>query len=173
VKFSPTLRTATLADAGGVLTKLVLDSPRQGPPVRAALGASGLVDNSWIFNQYFRDTQAVLDSADPINHIAGAQQRRPLHMTKVVGDTNVPNSAFDRLTAAGGLTRLSAPGPTAVTAGTGRYVSISEGEHASLIDPTASLAATIELQTQTVTFAASAAAGDPVIVITNTDVIEP
>jgi hypothetical protein len=173
VKFSPTLRTATLADAGGVLTKTALDSPRQGPPIRAALGAQGLVDNSWVFNQYFRDAQAVLDSADPINHIAGAQQRRPLHMTKIVGDTNVPNSAFDRLTAAGGLTRLSAAGPTAVTAGTGRYVSISEGEHGSLIYPIASLAATIELQTQTVTFAASAAAGDPVIVITNTDVIEP
>jgi hypothetical protein len=167
------LRTATIADAGGVLTKTALDSPRQGPPIRAALGGQGLVDNSWVFNQYFRDAQAVLDSADPINHIAGAQQRRPLHMTKIVGDTNVPNSAFDRLTAAGGLTRLSAPGPTAVTAGTGRYVSISEGEHGSLIYPIASLAATIELQTQTVTFAASAAAGDPVIVITNTDVIEP
>jgi hypothetical protein len=173
VKFSPTIRTATVAVPGGQIVQLGLDSPTFGPRLRAGVAAGGLVDNSYTFNVFFRDAQTVADSADPINHIQGSQARHPLHLMKVIGDTVIPNSATDRLIVAGGLTKLSS-GTHAVGAGTGAYTTFTAGSHGSLFDPTTSPAATVEMQTQAVTFAASAVVpGGPFLTITNTTVIQP
>jgi hypothetical protein len=50
---------------------------------------------------------------------------------------------------------------------------MTAGDHGSLMDPTASRAATIEMQTQAVKFAASATQpGGPFVVITNPAVVE-
>jgi hypothetical protein len=169
IKFSPTIRTATIADAGGVVTRLLLDSPQQSPAIRARLIALGLVENSTIYNNlWLRDVQTIIDAGDPINHILGAQQTHPMHMSKIIGDTNVPNSAFDRLALAGEFTQLSTPGATSIVAGSGRFVAVTEGGHGSLIYPIYSLPATLELQSQTVKFAVSSA-----IVIENTSIIQP
>jgi hypothetical protein len=188
VKFSPAFRTATVSDSGGVITRLVRDSPQQYPAVRDKLMALGLVPDSTLFNNaLLRDAQTVIDAGDPINFVRGAMLRRPMHMSKIVGDTNVPNSAFDRLALAGGFTKLSAAGATAVGAGTGRFVVVTEGGHGSIIYPY-SLAATTELQTEAVTFAATVnlpagapcppvgspcpAPGGPYVVINNTSIIQ-
>ena len=51
---------------------------------------------------------------------------------------------------------------------------MTAGSHGSLFDPTASLAATVEMQTQAVKFAASAVApGGPFVFITNPAVVQP
>jgi hypothetical protein len=172
VHFVPETRTATLAAPGGVLTKLLLDSQTFGPRIRA--GVTGqLAENSYNYNLFFRDFQAVVDSGDPINHIGDAAATVPVHLIKVLNDTVVPNSATDRLIEAGNLTQLSALGPNAVGPGQGAFVFFSKGSHGSLFDPTASLAATVEMQRQSVLFAVSAVQpGGPFVVITDPTVIQ-
>jgi len=71
-------------------------------------------------------------------------------MLRVTGDTVVPNSATDRLIHAMGLPAIAALGPNPGPLGAINFV---EGGHSSLLVPTPSLAATIEMQTQAVVFA--------------------
>ena len=92
---------------------------------------------------------------------------------KVVGDGVVPNSATDRLIVAGGLTKYSS-GTHPVAPGTGAYVTFTNGSHGTLFDPTASPAATVEMQREAILFTAtSVAPGGPFLTITDTSVIEP
>jgi hypothetical protein len=177
--FANDTRTATLSVPGGVITQLLLDSPTFGPGIIAGIGAQSstttlpLIYNNTNFNNYFRDQQTIIDSGDPINHILDAQKLVPLHLQKVVGDTVVPNSATDRLIAAGKLRKISTLGPTAVGEGTGGYTTMTAGYHGSLFDPSVSAAATAEMQTQAVKFAASAIQpGGPFVVITNPAVVQ-
>jgi hypothetical protein len=190
-KFSPALRTLSVADSGGVLTQLVRDSPTQWPRFEPLLVGFGLTPNSVIFNNTWnRDIQTIIDAADPINHIVGAQAAHPMTMSKVIGDVNVPNSAFDRLTAADGFSQVGSAGCFSVAPGAGKYVAIQrdKGGHGSLIYPYPELGgtqATLELQSQVVQFALSSAfpayppcatspdAGPPYLVVQDTSVIEP
>jgi hypothetical protein len=167
-------RTAGLADGGGGLTQTVLESPQQSGPAIAFLNSQGLVPNSVLFNNtVLRDFQALVDPADPSNFIAAATQLRPVYMTRVVGDTNVPNSAFDRLVTASGVTQLRQAGLTAIGAGTGRWLGVTVGSHGSLIYPQASLAATIELQTQYVSFILTTPGPTgPSVNVSNTSIVE-
>ncbi len=167
-------RTATLAVPGGVQTKLLLDSATFGPVVRAGLAAAGLVDNSTIFNnRILRDFQTVIDPGDPINHICACSAQQPVHLIQVVGDTVVPNNSTQRLVTAGNLRQITTPGPNPVGPTEGVWVNFTEGSHGSLFDPTASPAATVEMQKQTVGFAASAVLpGGPFVVVEDTSVVE-
>jgi hypothetical protein len=172
--FMPNVRTATLSVPGATISKIALDSPSFYPSIAAGLGAQGLVANSTIFNNYFRDFQTMLDSGDPFSRILASQNTVPVYVQKVVGDTVVPNSTNDKLIAAGNLKKISTLGPTAVGKGTGGYVTFTAGDHGSLLNPAASAAATVEMQTQAVKFAASAVQpGGPFVVITNTAVVQP
>jgi dienelactone hydrolase len=171
--FAPNVRTGTVSVPGGVITRLALDSQTFSPQILAGLSAQGLVKDSTIFNNYFRDYQSVIDAGDPYNLINAAQKTVPLHLQKVVGDTVVPNSSTDRLIAAGALKKISTLGPTPVGKGTGGYTTMTAGSHGSLFDPTSSPAATVEMQTQAVKFAASAnQPGGPFVVITNTSIVQ-
>jgi hypothetical protein len=116
----------------------------------------------------------MLDSGDPYSRILASQNTVPVHMQKVIGDTVVPNNSTDRLVVAGSLKKIGTLGPTPVGKGTGGIVTMTAGSHGSLFDPTSSPAATVEMQTQTVKFAASAVQpGGPFVVITNTAVVQP
>jgi hypothetical protein len=172
IHFTNDLRTATLSVPGGVITKLLLDSQTFGPRIKA--GVTGqLAENSYNYNLFFRDFQAVVDSGDPINHIKDAVAMHPVHVMKVLNDTVVPNSATDRLIAQGPLGKLKTIGPNAVAAGNGGYTFFSKGSHGSLFDPTASLAATVEMQRQAVLFGASAVQpGGPFVVLTDPTVLD-
>jgi hypothetical protein len=84
-----------------------------------------------------------------------------IHLLQIVGspssppDQVVPNSATQRLIEAAALTRIPAPaslGPVASARGASGYLSFVTGDHESLIDPTASLAATTEMQAEAITF---------------------
>jgi len=172
IKFVPDTRTATLAAPGGVIVKLLVDSPTFGPVINAGLAAQ-LAPNSYNYNLFLRDFQAVIDSGDPINHIRGAVTTVPVHLIKVLNDTVVPNSATDRLIAQGPLRKLKTLGPNAVGPGNGGYTFFSKGSHGSLFDPTASLAATVEMQRQAVLFGASAVQpGGPFVVLTDATVLD-
>ncbi len=157
---------------GGVLTKLLLDSQTFGPRIKAGVTGS-LAENSFNYNLFFRDFQAVVDSGDPINHIKDAVAMHPVHLVKVLNDTVVPNSSTDRLIAQGPLRKLKTIGPNAVAAGNGGYTFFSKGSHGTLFDPTASLPATIEMQRQVVLFGASAVQpGGPFVVLTDPTVLD-
>jgi hypothetical protein len=172
-KYAPNMKTVTVAAPGGPITQVMLDSPTFGPTVRAAV-APNFAYNSTLFNNFFREVQTLVDPGDPVNHICQCATNKPLHLMKVVGDTVVPNNTTDNLIRAGGFKKLTTVGPNAVAAGVGAYTTFTKGSHGSLFDPTASPAATVEMQKQAVLFAASAVQpGGPFVVITDPTVIEP
>jgi len=166
-------RTATLAVPGGVVSRLLFDSDYFGPIYKAGIAAGGQIINSTIVNNLlFRDFQTIVDPGDPINHIATANAKQPVHLIQVDGDAVVPNSATQRLVTAGDMRQISTPGPNPVGATEGVWVRFTQGYHGSLFDPSASLAATVEMQRQTIGFAASAVLpGGPFVVISDPSVI--
>jgi len=169
------VRTGTLANPGGVLSQLILDSATFGPLIVPGIEQlTGAPQGTTKFYEFTRDIQAVLDSGDPINHLANAVATHPVHLIRVDDDLVVPNNSTDRLVLAAGLQALCKPGPHPVGAGHGAYVSfLPPATHGALLDPTASLATTVEMQTETVDFAASAAVpGGPFVVISNPVVVD-
>jgi alpha-beta hydrolase superfamily lysophospholipase len=153
--------SATLANPGGQFVYLGIESPTFGPPVIAGLEkASGglLTPGTTPFAQYLRDAQSVIDSGDPWNFIAQASALHPIHMIEVIGpppDNVVPNDSTDRLIAAGGFTQASPPGVALGTTPLHKVVKFTAGNHSSFLLPTASSAATVEMQTEAVAFAAT------------------
>jgi len=173
-RFAADTKTATLTVTGGLLTQLFPDSLVYGPGIKAALAAQGLIEGTTPYNNFFRDVQAALDAADPINHIADAVRLKPVNLIQVTGDRSIPNSATQRLVTAANLRRIGSAGSTPVSAGNGTWVNFTAGAHGTLFDPTSSPAATAEMRSQAVQFAATATApGGPFVVITNTAVLQP
>jgi pimeloyl-ACP methyl ester carboxylesterase len=154
--------TATLAMPGGGLANLLRDSPTFGPRIIAGLSAQGLMQGTTAFEQFLRDAQTVVDSGDPVNYIAAAASQHPIHLLQIVGsalsppDQVVPNSATQRLIDAAALSRIrppSTPGPVTNAGGFRSNVNFIVGDHGSIIDPTASLAVTTQMQAEAITFA--------------------
>ena len=164
---SPGVGTATLSNAGGAFITLGVESPRFGPRLIAGLAAASgglIVPGTTIFAQYVRDAQSVIDAGDPWNFIAPASAMHAIHMIEVIGpppDQVVPNDATDRLIAAGGFTQVHPPG-AASAGGLHSVVKFTAGTHGSLLDPTASPAATQEMQTEAVAFALTGGTSLPV-----------
>jgi pimeloyl-ACP methyl ester carboxylesterase len=153
--------TGTLAMPGGGLADLLIDSQTFGPRIVAGLEAQGLVQGTTLFEQFLRDAQTVIDSGDPLNYIAAAAANHPIHLLQIVGsdssppDQVVPNSATQRLIDAAALSRIPAPmAPVVVTNPSGfrSYVNFVLGDHGSIIDPTASMAVTTEMQAEAISF---------------------
>jgi len=166
-------RTATLAVPGGTITQLLNDSQSFGPVVSSLLNGAGVAPGSYLYNLTLRDVQTIIDAGDPINHIADTQEQTPTHLLKVLNDTVVPNNSTDRLIAAGPFRKLKTIGPNAVGKNAGAYTFFSKGSHGSMFDPTASLAATVEMQKQAILFAASAVApGGPFVYLTDPTVLD-
>ena len=111
-----------------------------------------------------------MDAGDPINFIAGTVAARPVLLSQVIGDAVVPNSATQRLINATTFVKTTTPGFNPVAAGSGTWVSFTEGFHGSLLSPAASLAATTEMQTHAASLAAS---GGTVFAIANPAILEP
>jgi hypothetical protein len=105
-------------------------------------------------------------------------------------DQVVPNSATQRLIDAATLSRIKAPsmpGPVTNPSGFRSYVNFIVGDHGSIIDPTASLAVTTEMQAEAITFAGApvppipqlsfagfpAAAPGTAVLVLNPPVIQP
>lgn len=172
------VRTSELAMPGGGVAQTIFDSPAFGPRIKQGLAAQGITEGSTIYNQFIRDAQTIVDAGDPINYIAAAAAARPLLVLQVVGGGTLPNgnpsppdqvvvnSATKRLIDAAGLPRISAAG---ANPGPNGYVNFIFGDHGSIISPTASLATTAEMQSETIAFASSLGA---VILITNTAVVQ-
>lgn len=87
---STDVSTVTLASPGGVVTRLLENSPSFAPVINAGLAAKGLLPGTTLYAQFFRDTQTVVDSGDPVNFIAQATALHPVHLLQVVGMTPAP-----------------------------------------------------------------------------------
>ena len=171
------VRTGTLAMPGANIAQLVRESPTFGPRINAGLAGLGLTPGTTLYEQFFRDVQTLVDSGDPANFAAAAAAAHPIHLVQIVGsatslpDQVIPNNATARLIAAAGLTRILGGSPSNINpAGHRAYVNYVVGNHGSILDPTASLGATVQIQTDTVTFAASDGVSIP---ITNAAVVQP
>jgi pimeloyl-ACP methyl ester carboxylesterase len=183
--------TGTLAMPGGGIAALLRDSPTFGPRIAAGLAAQGLQQGTTLFANFFRDAQTMVDSGDPSNFIATAAASHPLHVIQVVGgagvppDQVIPNSATQRLIDAAVLTRIPAPaaaGPIIATGGTPpghrAYLNFVVGDHSSIISPATNAAATVEMQTEAISFALGSplpptAPPGTVILIGNPAVLQP
>jgi len=173
--------TSVMMAPGGAVAQTIFDSPAFGPAIIQGLAAQGIAQGSTIFNQFIRDAQTVVDSGDPINYIESAVAARPLLLFQVVGggtlsggetsppDQVVVNSATQRLIDVGNIPRITPPG---AATGTG-HVNFIFGSHGSIIDPGTtpeSLATTVEMQTEAISFAVS---GGTAIPIGNAAVVQP
>jgi hypothetical protein len=163
---SPALtRTMVFSVPGGGVASLLRDSPTFGPRINAGLQAQGLLPGTSLYAQYFRDVQNIVDAGDPLNFVTLAAQQRSIYFQQVVGgggspaalpDQVIPNSATQRLIDA--IVGSGQPFPRVVPGspitGDG-YVNFIVGDHGSLLSPTASAAATGEMQGETVTYTAT------------------
>lgn len=193
------LNTVTLAMPGGGIPKLLLGSDSFGPTIKGGLAAAfdptldltdtaavGAVLASIEFAAFAQDfalaAQQTVDSSDPINlGPVLADTGVPILLIQMNGDTVVPNAVTDDLLQvadaplAGTEPLITAMGLTDLTAtetdggGLQRAVRFIEGDHASLLLPTASAAAFTEMQSQVVSFLLSSGTN---ITVTDNTVIQ-
>ena len=128
------------------------------------------------FFQFLLITQTVVDSADPINWGANAAQSNSVLLQQVAGDTVVPNavagaplSGTEPLIRVMGLDAITET--TTDPMGIRGAVRMLVGGHGSLLDPSASPAATAEMQGQAASMVASGGTtvviGDPSLIQTD------
>ncbi len=166
---------ATLANPGGNITQLLLNSVEFAPQINAGLEAEGIVPGTQFYDDFFRNAQSVIEDGDPANYAALAAANDPIHMIEVVGgfnsdpcnvpDTVVPNSSTQLLADLMGLTQTNTtigPSVNPIHA----LVQFTAGTHGSLLSPAvpssacsadASLygAVTLEMQTEMANFMGS------------------
>jgi pimeloyl-ACP methyl ester carboxylesterase len=168
--------TGTLANPGGNLTQLLINSPSFAPTINAGLAEQGVLPGTTLYAQFFRDSQNAIDAGDPINYITQTTALHPIHLLQVVGSTPppagcnaetfidgcpdqvVPNSATMALINASAygtvpLTRITAGQAPVVSVpgGIRGYVNFIEGDHGSVIDDVVP-AVTAEMQTEAISF---------------------
>lgn len=170
----PTVKSAVLGMPGGGIAKLLDGSAAFGPQIAAGLATKGVLKGSADYESFLGAAQTVIDSADPLNYAPATSSGRGVLLFEVVGDGAgslpdqvVPNNVLanapagtvpsplagtDPLATFMGLTRL-----TTTTAGLSQkaWMRFTTGDHASLLSPAASLAATTVMQEAMATFLAS------------------
>ncbi|MBX2835995.1 MAG: lipase, partial [Gammaproteobacteria bacterium] len=169
--FADSVNAATLAMPGGGIAQLLANSETFGGEIADGLTAAEAPPGSPEFAQFLLVAQTLIDSGDPINHAAAvAGSGVPVHMIEVIGDAVIPNSvATAPLSGTEPLAAYMGLGPVSNTTAGGGLVRFSAGDHGSILNPTASLEATVEMQTQAAVFAAS---GGTNLLITNPSVIQ-
>lgn len=168
---------AVLSTPGGGIAKLLDGSPSIGPEIAAGLAENGLTKGLSGYEQFLGSAQTLVDSADPLNHAAGAATSGTgIVLFEVIGgnssdpDQVVPNfvdpsypgtssdtvasptGGTDPLVAAMGLTQVgnsNEPGTG------GNVVRFTAGEHSSLINPDTDPLVISEMQTITASFLAT------------------
>jgi pimeloyl-ACP methyl ester carboxylesterase len=153
---APEIATATLANPAGPWTSILTDAEAVtfGQPIRDGLAGQGLPQGTVGFDNFVRDLQTLIDPVDPVNYATAAAANQPLHVLSVADDQTVPNAPTDNLVSLWGLPTISSTVHSAPETVSG-MVRFTSGGHASLLDPSVDPAVTMEMQQQTVAFAAS------------------
>ena len=171
--FDNTINAATMAmPAAGLVGTLLNGFFRE--ELVAGLQAAGLNPGTAEFQQFLVAAQTVIDSGDAINFGTQAAQNAAIHMIEVIGDGTVPNNVpGSPLVGTDPLARLMGLASASETTTESAIVRFTAGGHSSILIPqpaeNPSLEATVEMQTQTATFAAT---DGGVIQITNTGIIQ-
>jgi dienelactone hydrolase len=163
---------ATMASSFATWSRILTDPQALtfGAPLRAGLAAQGLPSGTAGFDNFVRDLQTVLDSADPANYAEATSTLHGLHVIEILGDVTVPNGPTDYLADLWNLADVTAASPLLVEPGGAHgIVRFTSGDHGSLLDPSADPAVTLEMQTEMVTFAVS---GGTTIAVSDTSVVQ-
>lgn len=151
---------SSLVTTGGSFSTVLQDSASFGPRIQAGLDAAGVV-GAEAQAAYFQAGQSIIDSTDPVNFAQAAAAKHPIHMIEIVGDgasnlpdQTVPNSATETLAALMGATSVSATSMD-TTVPSARIVRFIKGTHSSILDPSAGLDVTTEIQSQLATYQAT------------------
>lgn len=170
----PTVTNAVLSVPGGGIARLLDGSPTFGPRIRAGLEAAGVIAGTPDYALFMIVTQTVIDSGDPLNFGAITTATNNVLFHEVIGDVVIPNavagaplSGTEPLIAEMGLTVISST--TSNADGVDVAVRFTEGDHGSILSPAASLAATVEMQTQ---MASMLATGGTTVVVTDESVVQ-
>jgi len=181
----PNVNAAVLAFGGGMLPKVLDGSYTFGPIIAQGLAAEGVYKTTPDYESFLGAAQTVVDSGDPVNYSLydpangynlSAAAGRGLLFFEIVGgngspsDLVVPNTVPDGsdrgntvpAPLAGTEPQLSLLGLTPVNSSqpstganlllTTRFIA---GDHRSLLDPTADLAVTTEIQKEAAVFIAA------------------
>lgn len=158
----PTVDHGLLSVGGGGIANLLNGSATFGPRIRAGLASVGVQPGTPAFAQFLGATQIIVDSGDPINYGFASAQNAILFHEVVGGGDNLPDQVVPNsvpgapLSGTEPLLRiLGLPAITASTQNTNGIRGVTrftEGAHSSLLDPTSSMAATVEMQTQMASF---------------------
>jgi len=189
----PSVYTGVLSVPGGGIARMLDGSATFGPRIRAGLEAAGVVAGTPDYDSFMLAAQTLVDSGDPINFVKNGMlldewvehpelaYKKRIVIHEVVGsadspsDQVIPNrvpgaplSGTEPLIAAlgyGGVDAsvMSLDGVRATT----RFV---VGAHGSLLDPSASPAATAEMQGQMASMIASSGG---YLQVTNPAVLQP
>ncbi len=173
LSYDDSFQSATLAMPGGGIAQLLANSESFAPLINAGLAEADIVPGSADYNTFLTVAQTLLDSGDPINHAATLAQSgsTQLHMIEVLGDKVIPNSvATAPLSGTEPLARQLGLTQIVADSSNGGLVKFSIGDHGSILNPATSAAATVEMQRQTATFAATQGTQLPV---TDSSVIAP
>ncbi|MEZ5453630.1 MAG: lipase [Thiothrix sp.] len=145
---------ASLVTVGGGIARLLDGSASFGPEIRSGLASAGVAAGSADYAAFMAAAQTVLDAADPVVLGAKAAANQPLHMIEVLNDQVIPNrvtgaplSGTEPLISIMNLASI-----TATTPGGDGVVRLNSGTHSSILDPTPSPAATVEIQTELAAF---------------------
>jgi pimeloyl-ACP methyl ester carboxylesterase len=161
VAVEPLVPSAFLSVPAGGLARALEASPTFGPSIRAGLAAAGLQPGTADFELFFTAFQTVVDSMDPINWIGEVADFKSVVLHEVIGDTVLPNfvataplSGTEPMIRSANLTPYSATrmDPNGLDSA-GRFV--PPASHSSLLSPSASPAATAEMQKQMASFVVS------------------
>lgn len=157
---------ATLANPGGGLAQLLVNSATLGPIIRTGLAQVGVVPGTTLYDFFVLATQTVIDPGDPINYANQAAEDHPIHMLSVVGGAGNPPSLPDQvvpnrvvgapLSGTAPLARVMGLTPIAESTtdpqGVRGIVRFTSGSHRSFLDPRVAPAVTIEMQRETINF---------------------
>ncbi|VAW60791.1 hypothetical protein MNBD_GAMMA09-1530 [hydrothermal vent metagenome] len=165
------VKDAVLAFSGTSVAKILDGSSTFGPSITAGLSQSGVTKGTSDYEAFLGAAQTVVDSADPVNYTTAAATGRGVLLFEIVGgnsspsDLVVPNRVPDANDSTG-----TVPAPLAGTdpqialmglvqvdstqSGTNLHLvtKYTSGDHRSILDSSADLAVTTEMQSQTVSF---------------------
>lgn len=174
------VHSAVFGMPGGGIAKLLDGSANFGPRIAAGLAANGVNKGTPAYESFMGAAQTVVDSADPLNHLAGTIGQRGILMFKVIGDQTIPNNVMADAPSGTVPSPLAGTEPYAALLGltpvstttTGvdlAIVNFTEGTHASLLDPGPSLAATTVMHQSMAMFLAT---DGETVLITDETVVE-
>jgi hypothetical protein len=193
------VQNAVLNVPGGGTVGLLIGSPAFSPLILGGLAAAGVHPGTPAFGQFTVAAQTVIDSGDPINFALATANKNILAQEVVGGsaplagdisaahcatcydangnwlsDQVIPN-AVAGFPLSGGNPLIAALGLSSITSTTQSATGIRgvvrfvTGTHGSLLDPSSSPQATVEMQTEAATFLAT---GGTVVPVANSAVVK-